>query len=77
MTLREFLFATASTPPQRLRRAMVSALGVEPARVPEAYPRFYTRVLEALEGLPDCRPGEPGTADPKQRVAGRGELRPA
>ena len=68
MTLREFLLATASTPPRRLRRAMVSALSVEPARVPEVYPRFYARVLEALERLPAC-PGEPGTANPEQRVA--------
>ena len=68
MTLREFLFATADAPPRRLRRAMVSALSVEPARMPEAYPRFYARVLEALERLPDC-PCEPGTADPEQRAA--------
>ena len=68
MTLRAFLLATAGTPPQRLRRAMVSALGVEPARGPEAYPRFYARVLEALERLPDCPP-EPSTADLEQRVA--------
>ena len=68
MTLREFLFATTDTPPRRLRHAMVSALSVEPARVPEAYPRFYARVLETLERLPDC-PCESRTADPEHRAA--------
>ena len=31
-----------------LRRAMTAALSVEPARTPDAYRRFYTRVLREL-----------------------------
>jgi hypothetical protein len=48
MTLEQFLTATASVPERELRSAMVVALAVEPARGPEAYRRFYDRVLHEL-----------------------------
>ena len=45
MTLQEFLDATEGTPDTVLRRAMVAALSIEPARTPEACRRFYDRVV--------------------------------
>jgi hypothetical protein len=48
MTLQEFLDATEGIPDTVLRRAMVAALSVEPARTPEAYRRFYDRVVRDL-----------------------------
>jgi len=58
MTLEQFLTATASVPEPALRSAMVVALSVEPARNPEAYRRFYDRVLHEL-GL-DLEPRDNG-----------------
>lgn len=58
MTLEQFLTATASVPQPVLRSAMVVALSVEPARSPEAYRRFYDRVLHEL-GL-DLEPRDNG-----------------
>lgn len=48
MTLKEFLSATSAVPSPLLRRAMIAALSVEPARTPDAYRRFYSRVLHEL-----------------------------
>jgi hypothetical protein len=48
MNLRQFLEATAGVPEPLLRSAMVVALAVEPARNPEAYRRFYDRVVDGL-----------------------------
>ena len=48
MTLKEFLSATSAVPAPLLRRAMVAALSVEPARTRDAYRRFYSRVLREL-----------------------------
>jgi hypothetical protein len=48
MTLQQYLELTASTPRVALRRAMATALGVEAARTPDAYPRYYDRVIDAL-----------------------------
>jgi len=48
MTLKDFLKATSNIPDLDLRRAMTAALSVEPARTPDAYRRFYDRVLEEL-----------------------------
>ena len=48
MTLQHYLDLTASTPSVALRRAMATALGVEAARAPDAYARYYDRVIEAL-----------------------------
>jgi len=58
MTLEQFLTATASVPEPVLRSAMVVALSVEPARTPEAYRRFYDRVVHDL-GL-DLKPSDNG-----------------
>jgi hypothetical protein len=58
MTLEQFLTATASVPEPVLRSAMVVALGVEPARSPDAYRRFYDRVVHEL-GL-DLEPRDNG-----------------
>jgi hypothetical protein len=58
MTLNEFLTATESIPAAALRSAMVAALAVEPARTPEAYNRFYDRVLVRL-GLSAADSDEP------------------
>ena len=58
MTLEQFLSTTASVPEPVLRSAMVVALSAEPARNPEAYRRFYDRVLHEL-GL-DLEPRDNG-----------------
>ncbi len=55
MTLEQFLTATASVPEPVLRSAMVVALSLEPARSPEAYRRFYDRVLHELGLDPEPR----------------------
>ena len=56
MTLQEVLNATAVVPEPALRAAMATALAVEPARTPDAYRRFYARVVREL-GLDDaCAP---------------------
>ncbi len=54
MTLHQYLDLTASTSSMALRRAMTTALGVEAARAPGAYPRYYDRVIDAL-----CRETRP------------------
>ena len=54
MTLHKYLDLTASTPSVALRRAMATALEVEAARTPDAYARYYDRVIEAL-----CRETRP------------------
>ena len=48
MTLEQFLNATAGVPEPVLRSAMTVALSVESARTPEAYRRFYDRVVHEL-----------------------------
>ena len=48
MTLEQFLNSTADVPEPMLRSAMVVALSVEPVRTPEAYRRFYDRVVHEL-----------------------------
>ena len=48
MTLNEFLSATSAVPESVLRPAMTAALSVEPARTPDAYRRFYSRVVCGL-----------------------------
>ena len=53
MTLDDFLAATEGIPAIALRSVMVTALAVEPARTPDAYQRFYDRVLEALGRSPE------------------------
>jgi hypothetical protein len=65
MTLDKFLDATADIPAPALRSAMVLALAAEPARTPDAYPRFYDRVMEAL-GLPAA-----GSSEPAARLLSR------
>jgi hypothetical protein len=53
MTLQTFLDVTADVPEAMLRPAMVAALASEPARTPEAYRRFYDRVVRELSlGMP-------------------------
>jgi hypothetical protein len=53
MTLQNFLDVTADVPDAMLRPAMVAALAAEPARTPEAYRRFYDRVVRELRlGMP-------------------------
>jgi hypothetical protein len=58
MTLQTFLEVTADVPEAMLRPAMVAALAAEPARTPEAYRRFYDRVVRelSLEAIPDASP---------------------
>jgi hypothetical protein len=48
MTLKEFQNATSAVPAPALRCAMAAALSVEPARTPDAYRRFYARVVALL-----------------------------
>ncbi len=48
MTLEQFMRATAATPGPDLRRAIVLALAVEPARTPAARQRFYERVVRLV-----------------------------
>ena len=48
MRLGDFLNVTAGIPETELRRAMVAALSVEPARTPDAFGRFYERVVRDL-----------------------------
>ena len=48
VTLKEFQSATSAVPEPALRCAMAAALSVEPARTPDAYRRFYTRVVVTL-----------------------------
>ena len=48
MTLHQYLDLTASTPRVVLRRAMATALRVEAVRTPDAYARYYDRVIDAL-----------------------------
>jgi hypothetical protein len=48
MTLNQFLSATSDVHEAVLRQAMAAALSVEPARSPEQYQRFYTRVVREL-----------------------------
>ncbi len=56
MTLQEFLNATAVVPEAVLRAAMTTALATEPARTPDAYPRFYARVVRELGLEETCAP---------------------
>ncbi len=48
MTLKQFLNATSDVPEPTLRSAMTAALSVEPARTPEQYRRFYSRIVHQL-----------------------------
>ena len=48
MTLKEFLSATSEVPEPVLRSAMTNALLVEPARTPDQYHRFYSRIVHEL-----------------------------
>ena len=48
MTLKQFLNATSDVPEPVLRQAMASALSVEPARTPDQYHRFYSRIVHEL-----------------------------
>jgi hypothetical protein len=48
MTLKEFLRMTSGVPEPVLRVAMTAALLVEPARTPDAYQRFYNRIVQEL-----------------------------
>jgi hypothetical protein len=48
MTLKEFQSATSAVPAPALRGAMAAALSMEPARTPDAYRRFYARVVVML-----------------------------
>ena len=50
MTLQKFKLLTAPAP--TLRQAMVSALSIEIPRTPDAYARFYCRVLHKLSIKP-------------------------
>jgi hypothetical protein len=52
MTLEQFLRTTAATPGPDLRRAIVRALAIEPARTPGARRRFYTRVVRLVAAAP-------------------------
>ena len=61
MTLEQFLKATAAVPAPALRSAMTLALSVEPARTPDAYRRFYRRVVDEL-GLENEAPRSPARA---------------
>jgi hypothetical protein len=57
MTLKEFLSATSDVPEPVLRSAMTNALLVEPARTPDQYVRFYSRIVNELgldSGCLDC-----------------------
>jgi hypothetical protein len=58
MTLKEFQSATSAVPEPALRCAIAAALSVEPARTPDAYRRFYTRVVVTL-GLATSEPARP------------------
>ena len=69
MTLQEFLDATVDVPEPLLRAAMTMALSVEPARTPDAYRRFYRRVLDALGMTDDLIPVV--AADERIRAAAR------
>ena len=60
LTLRTFLTLTATTPAPVLRRALAAALLVERPDTPEAYSRFYGRVLSALYAAP-CTDREPAS----------------
>ena len=48
MILRQYLTLTAQSPPVDVRRAIVRALEGEVPRSPEAYDRFYRRVIAQL-----------------------------
>ncbi len=48
MSLKDFLQATSDVPEPVLRQAMTAALLVEPARTPDAYQRFYNRIIQQL-----------------------------
>ncbi len=48
MTLKQFLSATSDVPEPVLRSAMTAALSVEPARTPDQYRRFYSRIVNEL-----------------------------
>jgi hypothetical protein len=69
MTLQEFLDATAGVPKPVLRAAMTMALSVEPARTPDAYRRFYRRVLDVLGMTDELIPV--AAADVRSGVAAR------
>jgi len=56
MTLEQFLRATSATPGPDLRRAIVLALAIEPARTPEARQRFYARVVRMAAAGPEAAP---------------------
>ena len=61
MTLQQFKILTAPAAVPTLRQAMVRALSTETPRTPDAYARFYCRVLREL-GLGVTRSGDCGAA---------------
>jgi len=74
MTLKQFLTATSDVPEPVLRQAMASALSVEPARTPDQYHRFYSRIVHELgldsASLDCCEPkwnNEGGVLDEDHR----------
>ena len=68
MTVGQFLTLTSSVPTPVLRQAMIVALAVEPADGPEAYSRFYYRVLGEL-GLANRTDCGSSTTQPTELVA--------
>jgi hypothetical protein len=67
MTLQQFLSITVGLSPLVVRRAMVVALAVEPARTAQACRRFYCRVLAELGRTSEADCG-PSTA-PRTKLA--------
>jgi len=63
MTLDDFLRATVAVPEPDLRRAIVLALAVEPARTPEARARFYERAIGLLMTPTRTMPVAPAASD--------------
>ncbi len=72
-TLQEFLTFTLTTPRPTLRLALAAALPVETPNTPEAYSRFYCRVIANLGAPSDahCRHAV-GQAEPAVACAGPG-----
>jgi hypothetical protein len=74
MTLKQFLNVTSDVPEPVLRSAMTNALLVEPARTPDQYRRFYSRIVHELgldsASLDCCEPkwnNEGGVLDEDHR----------
>ena len=62
MTLHHFLTLTATVPDRDLRRAIAAALASEVPHTPEAYQRFYHRVLRELNVTVDVEE-QPGLVE--------------